>query len=165
MRQTFLPFAQPDLDGSEIARVVEVLQGGWLTTGPRTREFETRFAEFVGSGHAVAVNSCTAAMQLALESVGVGPGTEVITSPYTFAATAAVIQHLGGTPVFADVLPDTLTIDPVEVERRCRHGLGRLCPFTWRVTRRKWSLVIAGNRSWVGRGGRLGARVPLEVSG
>ncbi len=116
MRQTFLPFAQPDLDGSEIARVVEVLQGGWLTTGPRTREFETRFAEFVGSGHAVAVNSCTAAMQLALESVGVGPGTEVITSPYTFAATAAVIQHLGGTPVFADVLPDTLTIDPVEVE-------------------------------------------------
>ena len=116
MRRTFLPFAQPDLDGSEIARVVEVLRGGWLTTGPRTREFETRFAEFVGSEHAVAVNSCTAAMQLALESVGVGPGTEVITSPYTFAATAAVIQHLGGTPVFADVLPDTLTIDPVEVE-------------------------------------------------
>ncbi|NLE74967.1 MAG: DegT/DnrJ/EryC1/StrS aminotransferase family protein [Actinobacteria bacterium] len=116
MRQTFLPFAQPDLDGSEIERVVEVLRGGWLTTGPRTRELETQFAGFVGSRYAVAVNSCTAAMHLALEAVGVGPGTEVITSPYTFAATAAVIQHLGGAPVFADVLPDTLTIGPSGVE-------------------------------------------------
>lgn len=115
MRRTFLPFAQPDLDGAEIERVVEVLRGGWLTTGPQTREFETRFAEFVGCRYAVAVNSCTAAMHLALEAVGVGPGDEVITSPYTFSATAAVIQHLGATPVFADVLPDTLTIDPSRV--------------------------------------------------
>lgn len=112
MRQTFLPFAQPDLDSSEIERVVEVIRGGWLTTGSRTKDFEADFADFVGCRHAVAVNSCTAAMHLALEAVGVGLGDEVVTSPYTFAATAAVIQHLGGTPVFADVLPDTLTMDP-----------------------------------------------------
>ena len=112
MRDEFLPFAQPDLDGSEISRVVQVLEGGWLTTGPQTRDFESRFASFVGCRHAVAVNSCTAAMHLALEAMGVGPGDEVITSPYTFAATGAVVQHLGATPVFVDVLDDTLTMDP-----------------------------------------------------
>lgn len=117
MRNDFLPFALPDLDDTELQGVAAVLCSGWLTTGPRTREFEAAFAAAVGGPHAVAVNSCTAAMHLALDSVGLKRGDEVITSPYTFAATAEVIRYFDARPVFVDVDPDTLNIRPDLIER------------------------------------------------
>lgn len=117
LREDFLPFCLPDVGGGEIEEVVRVLRSGWITTGPRTIEFERQFAEYVGSRHAIAVSSCTAALHIALAAAGIGPGDEVITSPLTFCSTANVIVHLGGTPVFADIGED-YNVDPVEVERR-----------------------------------------------
>ena len=91
--------------------MLEVLRSGWITTGPRTKQFEKTLAAYVGSTHAVGVNSCTAALELALEAAGVGAGDEVITSPITFASTANVIVHRGARPVFVDVEPSTLNLD------------------------------------------------------
>lgn len=109
----FLPFALPDISELEIAEVVDSLRSGWLTTGPKTRQFETEFAAAMGEGtEAIAVNSATSGLHLALEACGVGPGDEVITTPLTFASTAEVGRYLGATVVFVDVNPDTLTIDP-----------------------------------------------------
>lgn len=116
VRSTFLPFHRPWIDEADERSVIETLRSGWLTTGPRTKQFERDLAAYVGAAHCVAVNSCTAALHLALEAVGVGPGDEVITTPVTFAATANVICHRGATPVFVDVEPDTLTIDASLVE-------------------------------------------------
>ncbi len=118
MRGEFLPFAQPLLGEEEIDEVVHCLRSGWLTTGLKVRQFEREFSEFTGARHSLAVNSCTAALHLALEAIGVGPGDEVITTPMTFTATAAVIEHLGARPVFADVEAKTLNIDPAAIERR-----------------------------------------------
>lgn len=115
MRDSFLPFSRPDLDGSELALIGEALASGWITTGTVTQRFEREFTARVGAAHAVAVNSCTAALHLALETVGLGPGDEVITSPYTFASTAEVIRYFGATPRFADIEADTLNIDPEAV--------------------------------------------------
>ena len=110
MRSKFLPFAVPDIDEAELDEIRDTLASGWLTTGPKTKRFEAEFAGRVGAKHAIAVNSCTAAMHLALEALGIGPGDEVITTPYTFAATAAVVRYLGARPVFVDVEPRTLNI-------------------------------------------------------
>ncbi|MBK9312677.1 MAG: DegT/DnrJ/EryC1/StrS family aminotransferase [Acidobacteria bacterium] len=116
--QEFLPFALPDIGEEEIAEVVDSLRSGWLTTGPKTRRFEEDFAAFMGSGtQAIAVNSATAGLHLALEALGIGPGDEVITTPYTFTATAGVISHLGATPVLVDIDPETLNIDINKIER------------------------------------------------
>ena len=115
-RTEFLPFAKPLIGDDEIAAVVETLRSGWLTMGPRTREFEQAFADFLGVPHAVAVNSGTAALHLGLEAVAGAPGGEVITSTYTFTATAAVAYHLGLEPVLVDVQADDLTIDPERLE-------------------------------------------------
>jgi dTDP-4-amino-4,6-dideoxygalactose transaminase len=111
-----LPFCLPDIGEEEIAEVVETLRSGWISTGPRTRQFERCFAEYVGARHAIAVNSGTAALHLSLAACGIGPGDEVITTPMTFCATANVIVHLGATPVFADIGPD-FNIDPDAVEQ------------------------------------------------
>jgi len=116
-RTTFLPFALPDLDESEFEQVKEALESGWITTGPKTKEFERQFAEAVGARHAIAVNSCTAAMHLALEAIGLQRGDEVITTPYTFAATAEVIRYFDAKPVFVDIEPVTLNIDPSRIEK------------------------------------------------
>ncbi|MBX2992604.1 MAG: DegT/DnrJ/EryC1/StrS family aminotransferase [Bacteroidetes bacterium] len=110
-RQTFLPFALPDIDGSELQEVKEALESGWITTGPKARQFEAEFAAVVGAKHAVAVNSCTAAMHLALEAIGLQSGDEVITTPYTFAATAEVIRYFDAKPVFVDIDPATFNIN------------------------------------------------------
>ena len=118
MRGEFLPFAAPLLGNEEIDEVVNCLRSGWLTTGLKVKQFEREFAEFIGVKHALAVNSCTAALHLALEAAGVGPGDEVITTPMTVTATAAVIEHLGARPVFADCTAETLNIDPAQIERR-----------------------------------------------
>ena len=110
-RSTFLPFALPDLDGTELQEIKEALESGWVTTGPKVKQFEQEFAEAVGAKHAVAVNSCTAAMHLALEAIGLQRGDEVITTPYTFAATAEVIRYFDAKPVFVDVDPLTLNLN------------------------------------------------------
>lgn len=110
--QVPLPFTRPDIGESEIAAVTAVLRSGWLTTGEQCRRFEDEFRAAVGASHAVAVNSCTAALHLSLEALDVGPGDLVFLSPYTFAASAEVIRYLGATPVFVDIDPLTLNISP-----------------------------------------------------
>jgi dTDP-4-amino-4,6-dideoxygalactose transaminase len=115
VRPSFLPFHQPLIDADDEQAVLETLRSGWITTGPRTKRFEKEFAAYTGAGHCVAVNSCTAALHLALEACGVAPGDEVITSPITFASTANVIVHSGARPVFVDVDPETFNIDPSEL--------------------------------------------------
>ena len=105
-------FAPPSIGTAEIDEAVAVLRSGWLTSGPRVERFEQAFAEYVGAPHAVAVNSCTAALHLSLLAAGVGPGDEVITTPLTFCATANVIVHTGATPVFADVDPVSMNVTP-----------------------------------------------------
>ena len=86
-RETFLHFALPETDDAELAELAEVIRSGWLTTGPKTKALEAKMAAWAGVKHAIAVNSCTAAMHLALEATGVGPGDKVVTTPYTFAAS------------------------------------------------------------------------------
>ena len=107
-----VPFARPSIGDEEIGEVVATLRSGWLSTGPRVREFERRFADFIGVDHAIAMNSCTAGLHLSLLALGVGPGDEVVTTPLTFCATANAVVHPGATPVFADVDPDTMNLDP-----------------------------------------------------
>jgi dTDP-4-amino-4,6-dideoxygalactose transaminase len=114
-RETFLSFQPPAIGDEEIEAVAETLRSGWLTTGPRTAELERRFAEYVGARHCLAVASGTAALHLALLALDVGPGDEVITTPITWPATANVIVHAGAKPVFADVRPGDLNIDPEHV--------------------------------------------------
>ena len=113
----FLPFSLPEIGEEEIAEVADSLRAGWLTTGPKTRRFEEDFANYIGSNvEAVAVNSATAGLHLALEALRVGAGDEVITTPYTFTATAEVIRYLGANPVFVDVREDTLNLDAAAIE-------------------------------------------------
>jgi dTDP-4-amino-4,6-dideoxygalactose transaminase len=112
-RDDVLPFAVPDLGEAEIAEVVDSLRSGWITTGPKAQRFERAFVDFLGGGvEAVAVSSATAGLHLALEGLELGPGDEVIVPVHTFTATAAVVVHQRARPVFVDVDPDTLTIDP-----------------------------------------------------
>jgi dTDP-4-amino-4,6-dideoxygalactose transaminase len=113
---SIVPFAPPSLGPQEIAEVVATLESGWLTTGPRVASFERAFAGYVGAPHALAVNSCTAALHLSLLACDVSNGDEVVTTPLTFCATANVIVHAGGTPVFADIDPVTCNLDPRAVE-------------------------------------------------
>jgi dTDP-4-amino-4,6-dideoxygalactose transaminase len=117
MTDSFIPFHRPSIGDEEINEVSDTLRSGWLTTGPRTARFEREFAAYVASPFAVAVNSATAALHLALAGLGVGPGDEVITTPMTFCATVQAILHTGATPVLADIRPDG-NIDPVEIEKR-----------------------------------------------
>ncbi len=118
VREKFLPYNVPDITDLEIQEVIDTLRSGWLAKGPRTVEFEKRFAAYLGAKHAVAVNSCTAALHVALLSQDIGPGDEVITTPMTFASTASTIVHTGATPVFADIDPRTGCIDPAEIEKK-----------------------------------------------
>lgn len=117
-RKTFLPFSPPSISEDEIKEVVDTLRSDWLTTGPKTKRFEEAFRERLGSPAALALNSCTAALHLGLAALGVGRGDEVITTTMTFAASANIIEHLGGRPVLVDVEPDTLNIDPAQVEEK-----------------------------------------------
>lgn len=112
----YLPFAKPSITDAERRAVLEVLDSGWLTTGPRTKEFEARFAETVGSRHAIALNSATAALHLALDALGVGSGDEVIVPTWTFAASAEVVVYRGAIPILVDVDGATLnaTADTIE---------------------------------------------------
>ena len=118
VRAQMLPYGRQDIDEADVAAVVESLRSDWLTTGPRVAEFERRVAERVGVRHAVAVSSGTAALHAAAFAAGLGPGDEAIVPPLTFAATANAVLYQGATPVFADVLPDTLTLDPARVREQ-----------------------------------------------
>jgi len=102
-RRKFLPYHVPSIGEDEINEVADTLRSGWITTGEKTQRFESEFARYTCAGHAVALNSCTAAMHLALVAAGVGEGDEIITTPYTFAATAAVAIWLKARPVFVDI--------------------------------------------------------------
>jgi dTDP-4-amino-4,6-dideoxygalactose transaminase len=115
-RTEFLSFQPPSISEAEIDAVAETLRSGWLTTGPRTAELESRMRDYLEAKHVLAVSSCTAALHLSLVALGVGPGDEVITTSITWPATANVIVHCGATPVFADIREDTLNIDPVRVQ-------------------------------------------------
>ncbi len=112
VRTTFLPYALPSIGEAEIAEVVDSLRSGWITMGPKVKRFEAAFAEYTGAPHAVAMNSCTAGLQIALHALGVGQGDEVILPTITFCATANVVVQLGARPVLVDV-DDDLNIDPV----------------------------------------------------
>ncbi|MGH7932883.1 MAG: DegT/DnrJ/EryC1/StrS family aminotransferase [Candidatus Binataceae bacterium] len=114
MRQ--VPFHRPSIGPDEEREVLDTLRSGWLTTGPKAKRFEQEFAAYVGARNALAVAHCTGALHLALFALGIGPGDEVITTPYTFTATAEVIGYLGARPLFVDVDPDTLNIDPARIE-------------------------------------------------
>jgi dTDP-4-amino-4,6-dideoxygalactose transaminase len=117
MSRQFLPFHVPQIDDEEIRSVVETLKSGWLTTGVKVKRFEEEFASYIGCGHAIAVNSCTAALHLALEAVGIEEGDEVIVPTMTFTATAEVVLYFKANPVLVDCRPDTLNIDPDLIER------------------------------------------------
>lgn len=107
----YLPFAMPSIGEEEIAEVSDSMRSGWLTTGPKAKRFERYFATFVGMPHALAVNSATSGLHLALEAIGISNGDKVVTTPYTFTATAEVIRYLGAEPLFVDIDPMTFNID------------------------------------------------------
>ncbi|MGQ9857855.1 MAG: DegT/DnrJ/EryC1/StrS family aminotransferase [Thermodesulfobacteriota bacterium] len=122
----FIVFGSPAIGEEEIQEVVDSIRSGWLSTGPKVARFEELFRRYVGSPHAIALNSCTAGLHLLLLAAGVGPGDEVLTTPMTFAATANVILHVGARPVFADVDPVTMNLDPSEVRRVLEKRAGRV---------------------------------------
>jgi len=135
-RSSFLVFGKPSITEAEIREVTNTLKTGWWGTGPKTEQFESKVSAYVGSKYALAVNSATAGLHLALKALGVGPGDEVITTPLTFCATANVIVHCGAKPVFADVDKSTWNILPDDIERKITkktkvilpvHLHGRVC--------------------------------------
>ena len=128
MRSEFLPFHVPQIGEEEIRAVVETLRSGWLTTGPRVGQFEKEFAEYVGASHAVALNSGTAALHLALEAAGITEGDEVLVPTMTFAATAQVVLHLRAKPVLVDSQRDTLNIDPELIQKAITNETKAIIP-------------------------------------
>jgi len=118
MRKEFLVFGSPLIEEAEIEEVEATLRSGWLGTGPRVARFEELFQAYKGSGSAIALNSCTAALHLSLLALELEPGDEVITTPMTFCATVNAIIHADATPLFADCRRDTMNIDPAEIEKR-----------------------------------------------
>src|SRR5438067_9781962 len=122
-----VPFFRPSITETEIAEVVGCLRSGWLTTGPTTKRFEAAFAEAVGAKHAVAVNSCTAALHLAVEALGLGPGQAVLVPTMTFAATAEIVRYQGAAPILVDCDPVTSNLDLDDAERKIQQlRAGRL---------------------------------------
>lgn len=130
MRDEYLIFGSPLIEEEEIDEVVKTLRSGWIGTGPKVAKFEEMFKKHVGSKHAVALNSCTAGLHLSMLVLGIGMGDGVITTPMTFAATANSIIHCGGRPIFVDVNPETMNIEPSEIERyiadNCDYEKGEL---------------------------------------
>jgi len=136
MREDFLVFGSPLIEQLEINEVVDSMKSGWLGTGPKVHRFEEMFREYKGAKYAMALNSCTAALHLAILAIGILPGDEVLVPTMTFAATANTVIHAGGTPVLVDCQRDTMNIDPVDIERKITpktkaivpvHFAGRSC--------------------------------------
>jgi dTDP-4-amino-4,6-dideoxygalactose transaminase len=167
---SYLPFNVPEIGDEEIAAVIETMRSGWLTTGARTAAFESDFQRYTGARFALALNSCTAALHLALVALGVGPGDEVITTPLTFCSTVHAIVHTGATPVLADV-DENGNLDPQSVEARITprtkallpvHLAGLPCQMDelWQLAKRHRLLVVEDAAHAVGthyRGHHLGA--------
>ena len=118
IREDFLPYGKQWLDELEINEVVDSLKSNWITTGPKMRLFEEKFKNYIGSNYAVAINSGTAALHVSTSSININPGDEVITTPFTFVASANCIVYRGGTPIFADIKKDTYNIDPNEIKKK-----------------------------------------------
>lgn len=127
-KDRFLVFGAPAIEDADIEALVATMRSGWLGTGPQTARFEAEIARYKQSPHAVAVNSCTAALHLSLLASGIGPGDEVITTPMTFCATVNAIIHAGATPVLADVDPVSMNIDPRAVEEALTERTAALLP-------------------------------------
>ena len=136
MREKFLIFGSPVIEQPEIDEVVASLKSGWLGTGPKVHQFEEMFREYKGAQYAMALNSCTACLHLAMLAIGIQPGDEVLVPTMTFAATANAVIHAGGTPVLVDCQRDTMNIDPEDIERKITtktkaiipvHFAGRSC--------------------------------------
>jgi dTDP-4-amino-4,6-dideoxygalactose transaminase len=175
MSQSYIVFGRPSIGEEEIAAVAATLRSGWIGTGPRVQQFEAAFASYTGARHAVAVNSCTAALHLAMRAAGIRRGDEVITTPMTFAATANTILHVGAIPVFVDVDRQTMNIDVGLIERaitkRTRailpvHFAGRPCDMdAIGVIARRHGLVVIEDAAHciegVFRGRKVGAISPL----
>src|SRR6185369_2607137 len=149
---TFIPFHIPSIGDEEVHEVEATLRSGWLTTGPRTAQFEKEFAAYVKASHALGVNSCTAGLHVALAALGIGKGDEVITTPLTFCSTVHTILHVGAKPVLADIGPDG-NIDPQQIAQaitpRTRaiipvHLAGLPCEMKaiWELARRHGLFVI-----------------------
>ncbi len=123
MRQ--VAFHRPSIGPEEEREVLDTLRSGWITTGPKAKRFEQEFAEYVGARHALAVAHCTGALHLALWALGIGVGDEVITTPFTFTATAEVLGYLGARPVFVDIDPGTFNINPARIEEALESGANK----------------------------------------
>jgi dTDP-4-amino-4,6-dideoxygalactose transaminase len=174
----FISFSRPSIGEEEIAEAVDTLRSGWLTSGPKTARFERDFAAYVDSPYALAVNSCTAGLHLALAAFGIGPGDEVITTAVTFCATVNAILHVGATPVLADIGPDG-NIDPDSIESRITrrtkaiipvHMAGLPCDLNriWRIARRFNLRVVEDAAHAVGTmydGRQIGAAAVERRSG
>lgn len=156
MKSNNIPFSPPDITRDEIQEVINVLKSGWITTGPRTKEFEKMIAEYVGTNKAVCLNSATAAMELTLRLLGIGPGDEVITSAYTYTATASVIEHIGARIVLIDTASDSFEMDYIQLEEAITERTkviipvdlaGRICDYNsiYRVVHNKKHLFKPNN--------------------
>ncbi len=128
IRSSFLLFGSPRITTKEIREVIDTIKSRWIGTGPKTHTFEEAFRKYIGSKYAVALNSCTAGLHLALDVLGVGPGDEVITTPLTFPSTANVIIHHHAKPVFADIDPNTWNIDPQKISEKIKKNTKVLIP-------------------------------------
>jgi dTDP-4-amino-4,6-dideoxygalactose transaminase len=169
-----VPYHRPSIGDEEINEVVRTLKSGWLTTGPRTAQFEQEFSVYAGVPHALAVNSCTSGLHLALAGLNIGPGMEVITTPLTFCATVNTIIHTGATPVLADVGADG-NIDPASIASRITENTRAIVPVhfaglpcdmeaIWFLARRHGLDVIEDCAHAAGafyKGGHAGAAHPL----
>jgi len=148
VRTSYLVFGSPRIEEPEIQEVVDTIRSGWIGTGPKVKVFEKQFRDFIGCRHACAVNSCTAALHLSMLASGVGVGDEVITTPMTFPATSNAVIHTGATPVFADVDPRTMNIDPDEIEKKITSRTRAIIPvhFAGRPCEMERIMQIADSR-------------------
>src|SRR5699024_6312102 len=106
-----IPFSPPDITDAEIEEVIKTMKSGWITTGPKTKELEKRIAEYVGVNKAVCLNSATSSMEITLRILGIGPGDEVVTSAYTYTASASIIEHVGAKVVLVDTASNSFEMD------------------------------------------------------
>ncbi len=157
LKQRNIPFSPPDISDMEIAEVVDTLKSGWITTGPKTKLFEQRIAEYCGTSKAVCLNSATACAEMALRVLGIGPGDEVITSAYTYTASASVICHVGAKVVLVDVQKDSYEMDYEQLESKITERTkaiipvdiaGVICDYNriFEIVNRKKSLFKAGSK-------------------
>jgi dTDP-4-amino-4,6-dideoxygalactose transaminase len=160
MENSIIPIARPVLDNEEAEAAREVILSGWVTQGPKIAQFETAFAEFVGSSHACAVSSCTAALHLALLAVGVKPGDVVITVSHSFIATANAVRYCQAEPVFIDVDPLTLNMSHIDLKRCLSEDFREHDGHLWYQNSNR---LAVGESPFVGRTGPLGRLAAILV--